>query len=62
MTWGPYWMYYKCLNCGKKFRTENDFITEEDFGKCPICRKPASFEGESKNLPAEPDTYEIIEP
>ena len=28
MSWGVYWMFYRCPDCGKKFKSGADTITE----------------------------------
>ena len=38
MSWGVYWMFYRCPVCGKKFKSGTDTITEPAFGRCPACR------------------------
>ena len=36
MSWGVYWMFYRCPDCGKKFKSGADTITEaESGGVCP---------------------------
>lgn len=39
MTWGAFYMYYECPECGKKFKSEEGLIADlgEKFGKCPVC-------------------------
>ena len=39
MSWGPCFLYYRCPQCGKKFKYATDLIPEfgADFGKCPAC-------------------------
>lgn len=39
MTWGALYMYYKCPDCGKKFKYAIDLIPEfgDEFGCCPDC-------------------------
>ena len=39
MSWGPCFLYYRCPQCGKKFKYATDLIPEfgDDFGKCPAC-------------------------
>ena len=61
MSWGPYWMYYICPSCGKKFRTEAAYIADPAFGVCPDCNVPGTFAGESKELPADPNAYEVVD-
>ena len=33
MSWGVYWMFYRCPVCGKKFKSGTDTITEPAFGR-----------------------------
>ena len=41
MSWGVYWLFYQCPQCGKKFKSGADTITEPTFGMCPAC--PVSY-------------------
>ncbi len=47
MSWGAFWMYYKCPQCGKTFKNQMDSISEPDFGHCVHCDIDATFVGES---------------
>lgn len=60
MTWGPYWMFYKCGPCGKKFKYSFEEIHLPRFGECPVCKKEAKLVGESKNNPADATDYEEV--
>ena len=33
MSWGVYWMFYRCPACGKKFKSGADTITDPAFGR-----------------------------
>ncbi len=50
MTWGAYFMFYECPECGKKFRYELDDISEESFGRCPDRHVMGTFVGETKDI------------
>lgn len=45
MTWGPAFMYYRCPQCGKKFKYAIDLIPEfgDAFGLCPECETPGEY-------------------
>ena len=45
MTWGAFYMYYQCPNCGKKMKFAQDVMIElgEKFGQCPNCEIDATF-------------------
>ena len=53
MSWGAYWMYYRCPACGSKYRWDLNALSNPEFGRCPDC----GAEGESKALPPDPDSY-----
>lgn len=59
MSWGVYWMFYHCPQCGKQFKSGTDTITEPGFGKCPICHTEGVLVGESgKTIPENTGSYE----
>ncbi len=59
MTWGIYWLFYQCAECGKKFKSGADTITEPSFGLCPDCHTPGTLVGESKEgYPEDANDYE----
>ena len=61
MTWGPYWMYYQCKKCGKKYRYELDIMSDDDtFGKCPACGGDGALKAETKDFPSDADDYEVV--
>lgn len=60
MSWGPYWMFYKCQKCGKLFRNELEEMNEKKFGKCPICQGDGALVAESKEYPDNADEYEAV--
>ncbi len=53
MSWGPYWMYYKCGKCGIHFKSQLDGIEEKGFGICKKCNCQADFMGERGSEPKE---------
>ena len=61
MTWGAYWMFYECPQCGTKFKSETNRITEASFGKCPNCQAEGVLVAESNNLPQDFDDYRDID-
>ncbi len=58
MTWGPYWMFYICPNCGKKFKYTLDNLADEEFGKCPGCGTEGEFVAETRDMPEDALDYE----
>lgn len=62
MSWGVYWMFYRCPRCGKTFKSGVDTITEPSFGACPACHIEGVLVGESgKEVPEDPYEYEDTE-
>ena len=43
MTWGTYYFFYECPQCGKKYRYELEGSADEEFGFCPGQISPASL-------------------
>lgn len=63
MSWGAYWMFYRCPDCGKLFKSATDTITDPTFGHCPHCHAEGTLEGESGNHPPEnQNDYEDTNP
>lgn len=62
MTWGPMFMYYRCDNCGKKFKYELDLMVAfgQRFGCCPKCGTMGTFEKDGPRL-ADDNIYEEVE-
>ncbi len=59
MSWGVYWMFYRCPSCGKKFKSGTDTITEPSFGRCPACGAEGELIGESGAVtPPDANDYE----
>jgi diphthamide biosynthesis protein 3 len=59
MSWGVYWLFYRCPNCGKLFKSGADTISEPEFGKCPACHAEGTLVGESgKVYPPDANNYE----
>lgn len=50
MTWGPYYFFYECPKCGKKYRWLLDDMNEEAFSNCPDCHKPGRLTGETRDI------------
>ena len=57
MSWGTFWMYYRCPACGSKFSWDLQTMTNPDFGHCPVCDTEGILEGESSHLPDHPEDY-----
>ena len=49
MTWGTYYFFYECPQCGKKYRYELEGSADEEFGFCPECHVMGTFEGQDKD-------------
>ena len=49
MSWGAYWMYYDCKNCGTHYRWTLDYLSDPDFGRCPNCGEENVLVAESKD-------------
>ena len=59
MSWGIFWMFYRCPSCGKQFKSGLDTVQEPEFGKCPVCHTAGELVGESgKNYPPDADAFE----
>ena len=62
MSWGPCWMYYRCPDCGARFKYETGAIADlgDRFGRCPHCGREGVLTGEG---PASPDDagYEEVD-
>ncbi len=59
MSWGVFWMFYRCPACGKKFKSGTDTITDPSFGKCPVCHTEGVLVAESGDTyPADANDYE----
>lgn len=61
MTWGAYFMFYQCPECGKKFRWELVDLAEAEFGHCPACGAMGTLVGETKDLKQGERKYEDYE-
>ena len=55
-------MYYRCPDCGKKFKSATDMIPVlgAEFGLCPECGTPGVLEKEGARTPDDAE-YEEIE-
>ena len=52
-------MFYRCPNCGKKFKSGADTITDPAFGRCPACHTEGELVGESsRDYPPDANDYE----
>jgi len=50
MTWGPYFFFYECPECERKYRWALEDMNESEFAECPGCHKPGTLLGETKDL------------
>lgn len=57
MSWGTYWMFYACPDCGSRFRWDMCTVTNPDFGRCPNCGVEGVLVGESSAPPEHPNDY-----
>lgn len=55
-------MYYRCPQCGKKFKYAIDLIPEfgDAFGTCPDCHAGGVLEGDGART-KDDDAYEEVE-
>lgn len=60
MSWGPYWMFYYCDSCSKKYRFTLEDMECKNFACCPICGKKGELKAESKECPENPEQFEIV--
>ena len=59
MSWGAFWMFYRCPVCRKKFKYATDIIEQQNFGTCPICGSQGILVAESgASYPADANDYE----
>lgn len=58
MTWGPYWMFYVCPECGTRFKYTLENISEDYFGKCISCGAEGTLVAESRDMPKDAEDYE----
>ena len=61
MTWGPYFMFYECPKCGRKYRWELVDLSDPQFGCCPGCGSMGMLVGESKDIKQGERKYEEFE-
>lgn len=61
MTWGAFYMYYKCPKCGKKFKSELGVMEEmgKRFGQCPDCKIDSEFIKEGQKTKDDLDYEEV---
>lgn len=57
MTWGPYYFFYNCPNCGKKYRWSIDEMDYREFSHCPNCQTPGELVGETKDINQQADIF-----
>lgn len=62
MSWGSCYFYYRCPDCGKRYKYALDLIPAlgDDFGRCPVCRGTSAPEKEGA-ITADDLLYEEIE-
>ena len=61
MTWGTYYFFYECPQCGKKYRYELEGSADEEFGFCPECHVMGTFVGETKDNQQGEDMFAYYE-
>ena len=61
MSWGPCFMYYRCPDCGKKFKYAVDMIPVfgDAFGRCPDCGAMGTFLMDGARTPDDADYFEV---
>lgn len=57
MTWGPYYFFYVCPDCGKKYRWLTEDMSDERFSDCPACGVPGRLVGETKDINQDADIF-----
>ncbi|MCG4658319.1 hypothetical protein L0N06_17910, partial [Flavonifractor plautii] len=60
MTWGTYYFFYECPQCGKKYRYELEGSADEEFGFCPECHVMGTFVGETKDNQQGEDKFAVL--
>ena len=50
MSWGTYFMFYDCPQCGEKYRWSLEDMGDKDFAQCPSCHAAGTLVGETKEL------------
>ncbi len=62
MTWGPYFMYYRCPACQKLFKYDLALLEQagNTFGTCPACGMPGRLCCEGACIPDD-SMYEEVE-
>ncbi len=61
MSWGPYWMFFRCDMCNKNYRFTLEDMEYDNFGVCPICHKKGRLVAESKDRPDNAESYQVID-
>ena len=61
MSWGPCFMYYRCPDCGKKFKYAVDMIPVfgDAFGSCPDCGAMGTFLMDGARTLDDADYFEV---
>lgn len=57
MSWGAYYFFYDCPQCGKKYRWLVEDMTDPKFAQCPACHVEGKLVGETKNVQQGDTTY-----
>lgn len=61
MSWGPCFMYYRCPECGKKFKYAVDMIPvfNAEFGFCPTCKVEGELLYDGARTPDDAEYFEV---
>ncbi len=61
MSWGPCFMYYRCPECGKKFKYAVDMIPVfgAEFGFCPVCEVEGKLLYDGARTPDDAEYFEV---
>lgn len=61
MTWGAYFMFYQCPECGRKYRWALEDMSDPEFGQCPSCQVMGELKGETKDISQGESRFEEYE-
>ncbi len=63
MSWGPCFFYYRCPQCGRRFKYAADLIPEfgDRFGNCPDCGLAGDYLYDGARTPDDADYEEVYD-